>query len=114
MRRVRPNTVVAYAVLVAVLFVVALVREGPHGRLVAGGLLLLIVTLGLVQGVWLSWLLLTALAVGDVLVGVSKWPEWPANWIIVINGIMLALLLTRPTRRYARRGRPRVLARLGS
>jgi hypothetical protein len=38
---------------------------------------------------------------------------WTAQWIIVINGIMLVLLLTRPTRRYARRGRPRVLARLG-
>jgi hypothetical protein len=113
MRRVRPDTVVAYAVFVADIFVVSLIREGPHERLVTGGLLLLIVTFGLIQGVWLSWLFLTALAAGEVILGVSKWPEWPAAWIIVINGIMLALLLTRPTRRYARRGRPRVLARLG-
>jgi hypothetical protein len=113
MRRVRPHTVVVFAAFVAVIFVVALVREGPHERLIAGGLLLLILTFGLVQGVWLSWLLLTAFAAGDVILGLSRWPVWTAQWIIVINGIMLVLLLTRPTRRYARRGRPRVLARLG-
>ena len=113
LRRRPPYTVVAYAAFVAIIFVVSLVREGPHERLVAGGLLLLIVTFGLVGGVWLSWLFLTALAVGDMIIGVFKWPGWPATWIIVINGIMLALLLTRPTRRYARRGRPRVFAKLG-
>jgi hypothetical protein len=113
MRRVRPHTVIVFAAFVAVIFVVALVREGPHERLIAGGLLLLILTFGLVQGVWLSWLLLTAFAAGDVILGLSRWPVWTAQWIIVINGIMLVLLLTRPTRRYARRGRPRVLARLG-
>jgi hypothetical protein len=113
LRRWPPYTVVAYAAFVAIIVVVALVREGPHERLIAGGLLLLIVTFGLVGGVWLSWLFLTALAAGDVLIGVFKWPDWPAMWIIVINGIMLALLVTRPTRRYARRGRPRVLAKLG-
>jgi hypothetical protein len=75
--------------------------------------LLAIVTFGLVGGVWLSWLFLTALAAGDLIIGVFKWPGWPATWTIVINGIMLALLLARPTRRYAHRGRPRVFARLG-
>jgi hypothetical protein len=59
------------------------------------------------------WLFLAAVAAGDVIIGVYKWPEWPATWIIVINGMMLALLLARPSRRYARRGRPRVFARLG-
>jgi hypothetical protein len=113
MRRVRPYTVVVFAAFVAVIFMVALLREGPHERLIAGGLLLLILTFGLVQGVWLSWLFLTAFAAGDVILGLSRWPVWTAKWIIVINGIMLVLLLTRPTRRYARRGRPRVLARLG-
>lgn len=108
-----PYTVVAYAAYVAIIFVVALVLEGPHERLIGGGLLLLLLTFGLVQGVWLSWLFLTAIAVGDVIIGVWKWPDWPATWIIVFNGIMLVLLLARPTRRYACRGRPRVFARLG-
>ena len=91
---------------------VALVHEGPHERLIGGGLLLLIATFGLVRGVWLSWLFLTLIAAGDVIIGVYKWPDWPATWIIAINGVMLALLLARPTRRYARRGRPRAFARL--
>lgn len=113
LRRRPPYTVVAYAAFVAIVFVVALILDGPHERLIAGGLLLLIATFGLVRGVWLAWLFLTALAAGDVIIGVFKWPAWLATWTIVINGIMLALLLTRPTRRYARRGRPRVLARIG-
>jgi membrane protein implicated in regulation of membrane protease activity len=105
-----PYSVVAFAAFVAVIFVVALAREGPHQKLIGGGLVLLILTVALVRGVWLSWLALTAIAVGDVIVGVLKWPGWAATSIVVINGIMLALLLTRATRRHARRGRPRFLA----
>jgi hypothetical protein len=108
-----PYTVVAYAAFVAITLLVALVREGAQGRWVGGGLLLLIATLGLVWGVWLSWLFLTALAAGDVIIGLVKWPEWPWSWILVINGFMLVLLLAGPTRRYTSRGRPRLLERLG-
>jgi membrane protein implicated in regulation of membrane protease activity len=91
---------------------VSLVREGPHERLIYGALVLLVASFGLVRGFWLSWLFLTAIAAVGVIRGVFK-PEWPWTSIIVINGIMLALLLARPTRRYAHRGRPRVFARLG-
>jgi membrane protein implicated in regulation of membrane protease activity len=92
-----------------IIVVVSLVREGAHARLIYGALALLIASFGLAAGVWLSWLFLTALAAGGVISGVFKWPESPATSIILINGIMLALLLARPTRRYARRGRPWVL-----
>ena len=47
----------------------------------------------------------TALAAGDLVYAALTWPAW---WTAAISGIMLALLLARPTRRYARRGRPRV------
>jgi hypothetical protein len=69
------------------------------------------VNLGASTGrVWLAWLFLTVVAVGDVMLALLQWPAW---WIeiVLINGTMLALLLSRPTRRHARRGRPR-LARL--
>jgi hypothetical protein len=102
-----PYTVVAYAAFAVLIVVVSLVREGPHQRFVYGALVLLVASFGLVLGVWLSWLFLTAVAAVGVIGGLFR-PEWPWTSIIVVNGVMLALLLARPSRRYARRGRPRV------
>ena len=92
---------------------VALVRVGPQGRWVGAALLLLVATFGLVQGVWAAWLFLIVIAVGDIIVGVARWPDGGAAWTVAINGFMLVLLLPRSTRRFVRRGRPRLLARLG-
>jgi hypothetical protein len=110
LRRRPPYTVLAYVAVVATIIVVSLVHEGAHERLVYGGLMLVLASFGLVRGVWLAWLFLTVVAAGDVALALLQWPAW---WIevVLINGAMLALLLSRPTRRHARRGRPR-LARL--
>lgn len=105
-----PYTVLALVVVVATILVASLVHEGAHERLVSGGPVLVLASLGLVRGVWLAWLFLTVVAAGDMALALLHWPAW---WIevVLINGTMLALLLSLPTRRYARRGRPR-LARL--
>jgi hypothetical protein len=110
MRTRPPYTVLAYVVVVATIIVVSVVHEGAHERLLYGGFLLVLASVGLVRGVWLAWLFLTVVAAGDVMLALFQWPAW---WIevVLINGTMLVLLLSRPTRRYARRGRPR-LARL--
>ena len=95
-------------------FLVALVVEGPHDRLLGGGLLLLIVTLGLVRGVWAAWLFLVVVAVSGIVAGFD-WPTWRgAAEIVAVNALMLVLLLASSTRRFTRRGRPRFLGRLGS
>jgi hypothetical protein len=109
-----PLTVLLFAGFVAFLVLIALVREGPQGRWIGAALLLLIATFGLVQGVWAAWLFLMVIAVGDIIVGAAEWPQGRAAGTVAINGCMLALLLAGSTRRYARRGRPRILARLGS
>jgi hypothetical protein len=108
-----PYPVTVFAVLAAAVVLAALVHEGPRGRWVGAGLLLLIATFGLVQGVWAAWLFLVVVAVADIVVGVLEWPDWPAAQIIALNGFMLALLLAPSTRRYVRRGRPRLLAKVG-
>ena len=109
-----PYTVVAFASFAATEVLIALVHEGANQRLVGGALVLLLATYGLVRGVWLSWVFLTAVAAGNAFIGFVRWPAWPqAAYIVVINGVMLALLLNWPTWRHARRGRPRLLARLG-
>jgi hypothetical protein len=108
-----PYTVVALAVFVVVIVLVSLVRDGPHGRWVGAALLFLVVTYGLVRGLWPAWVLLLVVAVGDILVGFANWPDRGAPATIALNAFMLALLLAESTRRYARRGRPRILDRLG-
>jgi hypothetical protein len=45
-----PYTVLAFASFVTLIFLVSLAREGPHERLIYGGLLLLAATFGLLQG----------------------------------------------------------------
>jgi hypothetical protein len=109
-----PHTVVAFAAFAGTNVLIALVHEGPNQRLVAGALVLILATYGLIRGVWLAWAFLTAVAAGNVVIGVLEWPAWPgASFIVLVNGIMLALLLNWPTWRHARRGRPRLLARVG-
>jgi hypothetical protein len=108
-----PSTVVAYAFLVMALILVALVREGSQGRWLGGAFLLLLVTFGLLQGVWAAWAFLVFVAVGDIVVGVVRFPDWRAASIAAVNGLMLILLLARSTRQYAGRGRPRLLGRIG-
>jgi hypothetical protein len=105
-----PYTVLAYVAVVATILVVSLIRDGPHGRLVNGGLVFVLASFGLVRGIWLAWVFLALVAAGDVVIAFLQWPAW---WMVsvLINATMLALLLSRPTRRYAQRGRPR-LARL--
>ena len=73
-----PHTVVAYAFVVMALILVALVREGSQGRWLGGAFLLLLVTFGLLQGVWAAWAFLVFVAVGDIVVGVLRWPDWRA------------------------------------
>jgi hypothetical protein len=110
LRRLPPYTVLAYVAVAATILVVSFVHDGAHERLVYGGLVLVLASFGLVRGVWLAWLFLTVVAAGDVALALLHWPAW---WIavVLINGTMLALLLARPTRQHAWRGRPR-LARL--
>lgn len=75
--------------------------------MLTGGLALVLASFGLLRGVWLAWLFLTFVATGDLVAALFMWPAW---WTVLVNGIMLALLLSPPTRRYARRGRPCVPA----
>jgi hypothetical protein len=109
-----PYTVVGFAAFVAGVFLVSLVVEGPRDRLLAGGLVLLIVTYGLVRGVWAAWLFLVVVAVSGIAAGLD-WPTWRgAAEIVAVNAILLVFLLAPSTRRFTRRGRPRFLAWLGS
>ena len=100
-----PHTVLAYVAVVATVLVALLVRDASDRGLLIGGPVLVLASFGLVRGIWFAWLFLTAVAAGDLVYAALTWPAW---WTAAISGIMLALLLARPTRRYARRGRPRV------
>jgi hypothetical protein len=90
--------------------VALLVMGGLDGWLLGGGLVLLVALLGLVRGVWLAWLFLTVVAAGDLVAALFMWPAWGT---VLVNVPLLALLLLRPTRRYASRGRPRVRESFG-
>jgi membrane protein implicated in regulation of membrane protease activity len=83
----------------------ASIHDGSDRRWITAGALLLAVSGGLWLRLWLAWFVLTAVAAGDLVVALVTWPAW---WwsAVLVNGAMLALLLARPTRRYARRGRP--------
>jgi hypothetical protein len=111
--RVRPPyTVIAYAAIVATIVVVSLVREGAHQGLVFGGLVWVLATLGLWRSSWIAWLfLVVVVSAGGLAVMLIRWPSslYVAS-AVLLHGTLLALLLSRPTRRYTRRGRPRFLA----
>jgi hypothetical protein len=99
-----PYSVVAYIAVVATVLMALLVDDGPDRMLVTGGLVLILASFGLWQGVWLAWLLLTGVAAGDLVAGLFVGPAW---WTVWINVIMLVLLLARSTRGHTRRGRTR-------
>jgi hypothetical protein len=98
-----PYTVVAYVTIVATILATLLVRDATDRGLLFGGPLLLLGAIALVRGVWIAWLLLVGLHAGDLVVALTRWPEWST---ILVNGPLLALLLGRPTRRHAQRGHP--------
>jgi hypothetical protein len=103
--RVPPVTVIAYAVEVAVVLAWLLAARGPEPEWIFGSLVLVAATLGLWHRWWWAWLLLVVVAAGDTVVALLDWPAW---WALAINGTMLALLLSPPTRRWAwSRRRPR-------
>jgi hypothetical protein len=105
-----PDAVVAYAAIVVTILAVSLAREGAHERLVYGGLLLAFSTVGLWRSVWIAWLFLVfVVGVGGLAAALLRWPSSWAVAGVLLHGTMLALLVSRPTRRYARRGRPRFL-----
>ena len=106
-----PYTVVACVAVVATVLVALLVAHGVDRTLLTGGLLLVVASFGLLQGVWFAWLLLTVVAAGDLVVALIRWPAWGP---LLVNATMLALLLSGPTRRYAGRGRPRLRRWFGS
>jgi lysylphosphatidylglycerol synthetase-like protein (DUF2156 family) len=99
--------VAAYVAIVVVAIVIASIYDGSDRRWVTGGALLLALSVGLWRRLWPAWLVLTFVAAGDVVVALFTRPTW---WwqTALLNGAMLALLLARPTRRYAQRGRPRI------
>lgn len=100
-----PYTVIAFAAFVGAMLVELLIRDASDRGLLTGGPVLALASFGLVLGIWFAWLFLTVVAAGDLVYAAFTWPGWET---IAINGIMLVLLLARPTRRYARRGRPSV------
>ena len=101
-----------YAGVAAALIAVALVRE-VDGRLLGGVIVLAIATVGLLAGLWFAWLFLLLQAAGNVLVALTDGRAARALAVTVASNATIAtLLLLLPTRRYARRGRPRALDRL--
>jgi hypothetical protein len=103
-RRLPPHTVVAYASIVVTILVVSLAREGVHERLVYGGSLLAFATVGLWRSVWIAWLfLVVVVGAGGLAAALLRWPSSWAVAGVLLHGAMLALLLSRPTRLYARR-----------
>jgi hypothetical protein len=115
MRILPPHTVVVYATLVATILVVSLVREGVHQGLVFGGSVWAFATLGLWRSSWTAWLFLVVVVhAGSLTFMLVRWPSslYVAS-AVLLHGTLLALLLSRPTRHYTRRGRARLLASFG-
>jgi hypothetical protein len=102
-----PYTIIAFAAFVGAVLVELLVRDAGDRELLTYGPVLALASFALVLGIWFAWLFLTTVAAGDLVYAAFTWPGWET---VAINGIMLVLLLARPTRRYARIGRPRFRA----
>ena len=102
MTKTPPYTVWIYVGVVATILVVEFVIGGIDRSAVNGVLTLLVATFGLVAGVWFAWLFLTFVAAAHLIV--VPWMQ-PLSWDLLLNGIMLALLLLRPTRHHAVRWR---------
>jgi hypothetical protein len=97
-----PLTVIAFVAVVVSVLVDLLLFGRIDGWLLAGGSLLLLASYGLVRGIWFAWVFLTAVAVGDLVIAVLR---WPALAMFLVNGTMLVLLVAPSTRRYVRRPR---------
>ncbi len=95
-----PVTIVAYLAIVAVALVAALLDAGTDPRVLFGIAFFAATAYGLLGGVWWVWLVLTVLQVLTLLGVVIDWPAW---WLVAFNAVLLALLLSRPTRSYTRR-----------
>jgi hypothetical protein len=98
-----PYTVWLLVAVVVTALAALLVVGNLDAWLVGGGLVLLAASFGLIAGMWPAWLFLTVVAAGDMVAALFVWPAW---WTVLTNGIMLALLLARPTRHHAVRWRP--------
>ena len=103
LRGVRPplSVIVFATVVVAVLLGVLLFGEAD-AWLFGGGAVLLLATLGLMRGLWVAWLALLVVSIGDLLVTAASRPAWWA-WSAAVNLRLLLLLLAPDSRRHVRR-----------
>jgi hypothetical protein len=97
-----PFTVIAYVAIVETALVAALIDDGADPRIVSGGRFLIVASFGLWRGVWFAWLILTVFEAGNLLVVLVDRPVW---WAVLLKTIMVALLISAPTRLHARRRR---------
>jgi hypothetical protein len=97
---VRPPLTVIAVVAVIVATLAYLAVHAVDAWLVGGGALLLLASFALVRGVWIAWLFLTAVAIGDIVDALVTWPAWGE---LLVNGALAVLLLAPPTRDYVRR-----------
>jgi hypothetical protein len=93
-----PGTVIAYVAGIVILIVTLAPRDSHPGARIAAAILL-IATAGLAAGIWFAWLFLVVIEAGNVLVILVEGQPW---WVVVVKLVMLALLLSRPTRRHVR------------
>jgi membrane-bound ClpP family serine protease len=103
-----PLTVLAYVAGLLALIVTLLPSEDDPGAL-PGALLLLALSLGLILGSWVAWLVLIALEIGNLIVMVAEFTSswW---WAVPLKALMVVLLGCATTRRHVRP--PRVFRRL--
>jgi hypothetical protein len=101
-----PLTVALFVAVVVAVLLYVLVASGVDGWLVGGGALLLLASYGLVRGVWIAWLFLVVIAVGDSIAAAFAGPAWLP---LAVNLTLLGLLVAPSTLRHITP--PRVLAR---
>jgi hypothetical protein len=95
-----PTTVLLVGAVIVAALLFLLVSGRVDGWLVGGGSLLLLASYGLLRGVWVAWLFLTVVAIGDVIIAAVRWPAWGA---LLINLTLLVLLLWPSTLRFIHR-----------
>jgi hypothetical protein len=103
LRRGPPSTVIAYVALNAAVAVALLVYWGPDRRSLIGAVVLAIALLGFLRGLWIAWAFLMAVEFSFYVSVVANRPAW-WWWVVPVKLALLALLLSRPTGRYVRRG----------
>jgi hypothetical protein len=100
-----PLTVALFVAVVVAVLLYVLVASGVDGWLVGAGALLL-ASYGRARGVWIAWLFLVVVAVGDSIAAGFAGPAWLP---LAVNLTLLALLVAPSTLRHITP--PRVLAR---